>query len=147
LSRLVANSINIEYKREIWHYFKPKTLKNQQAKDPYAGKSREQILALRIKGFIPFKIGGSTSKDFFGSGYDIKKFTITGGFNKIDVKKNKGLQTIKISQLYKDDLFGGGGGSGGGAEDTKYTESGQCYFNSLCFNVLNRPLKRKDTSV
>jgi len=124
-----------------------KDFRKPAGKGPYAGKSREQILALRIKGLIPFKIGSSTSKDFFGSGYDIKKFTITGGFNKIDVKKNKGLQTIKISQLYKDDLFGGGGGSGGGAEDTKYTESGQCYFNSLCFNVLNRPLKRTDTSL
>lgn len=124
-----------------------KDFKKPAGKGPYAGKSREQILALRIKGFIPFKIGSSSSKDFFGTGYDIKKFTITGGFNKLDIKKNKGLQTIKISQLFKDELFGGGGGSGGGSDDTAYTESGQCYFNSLCFNILNRPLKRTDTTL
>ena len=124
-----------------------KDFKKSAGKGPYAGKSREEIIALRIKGFIPFKIGSSNSKDFFGIGYDMQKFTITGGFNKQDLLKNKGLQTIKISQLFKDDLFGGGGGSGGGAEDTKYTESGQCYFNSLCFNVLNRPLTRNDTSL
>jgi len=124
-----------------------KDFKKPAGKGPYAGQSREAILATRIKKQIPFKIGSKNSKDFFGIGYDIKKFVITGGFNKTDLKKNKGLQTIKISQLYKDDLFGGGGGSGGGAEDTKYTESGQCYFNSLCFNVLNRPLKRSDTTL
>ena len=31
-----------------------KDFKKPAGKGPYAGKSREQILALRIKGFIPF---------------------------------------------------------------------------------------------
>jgi hypothetical protein len=36
--------------------------------------------------------------------------------------------------------FGGGGGARGGSTLTKYTESGQCYFCSLVFNVIKKEI-------
>ena len=51
--------------------------------------------------------------------------------------------TIPVTKLFKDPDFGGGAGSGGGADDTKYTESGQCYFTSLVFNVIKKELKQR----
>ena len=42
--------------------------------------------------------------------------------------------------------FSGQGGSGAGAEVTALTESLQCFFNSLAFNILKRPLKNTDVN-
>lgn len=47
---------------------------------------------------------------------------------------------VKLNQLKKTAEFGGGSGSGGGAEDTKYTESMQCYYCSYVFNIAKKTI-------
>jgi len=49
-------------------------------------------------------------------------------------------KSYSMKDFTKTKEFGGGGGARGGATLTKYTESGQCYFCSLVFNVIKKEI-------
>ena len=49
-------------------------------------------------------------------------------------------ESYSMKDFTKTKEFGGGGGARGGATLTKYTESGQCYFCSLVFNVIKKEI-------
>jgi|TARA_B110000438_G_scaffold109954_1_gene107850 hypothetical protein len=103
----------------------------------YAGQSREQIVLSKIKAKDVFIIGKDASgKKIFGSSLDTSDWPYKLSYGEGN--------TIPVTKLFKDPDFGGGAGSGGGADDTKYTESGQCYFTSLVFNVIKKELKQSD---
>ena len=103
----------------------------------YSGKSRKQIILEKIKNKEPFSIGNTTGgSKVIGTSLDDTSFPF--------ILSTKSSGDIAITKLFKDPDFGGGAGSGGGAEDTKITESGQCYYTSLVFNVIKRPLKKTD---
>lgn len=105
----------------------------------YAGESRDKIFLLKIKDKKPFTLGPTKNgKQVVGIAYDVKKRLFT-----YKEKTSKVTKEVKFSQIFKDKDFGGGSGSGGGAEDTKYTESLQCYYCSYVFNIK----KGKVTSV
>ena len=115
--------------------------KNASAGD-YAGKDRHAIVGFKIKDKKPFIISATaTGPKVYGVSYDVK--------SKILVYKeslaSKKFKQISILKIFKDKDFGGGAaGSGGGADLTKITESGQCYYTSLVFNIIKRPLKKTD---
>src|SRR6056300_1323724 len=98
---------------------------------PYAGSSRDDIFELKIKDERPFVIG-TNKNGIYARGvlYDRKKKILSYyvGQNK------KAIKEIRFSRIFKDADFGGGAGSGGDAEDTKITESLQCYYCSYVFN-------------
>ena len=106
----------------------------------YAGQSREQIVLSKIKAKDAFIIGKDASgKKIFGSSLDTSDWPYKLSYGEGN--------TIPVTKLFKDPDFGGGAGSGGGADDTKYTESGQCYFTSLAFNVIKKQLKQSDCTL
>ena len=96
----------------------------------YAGTQRPDIFAKKINDKKSFRISTANGKEIFGIEYNKTTETLTY-YVKGD---SKNINTIKRSQIFKDKDFGGGSGSGGGAEDTKYTESLQCYYCSYVFN-------------
>lgn len=49
-------------------------------------------------------------------------------------------ESYSMKDFTKTKEFGGGGGARGGSTLTKYTESGQCYFCSLVFNVIKKEI-------
>ena len=107
---------------------------------PYAGMSRHEIFFKKIKEKKKFILGTSkTGTRVDGVSYDKKTGTL--------VYKNASKKLVETSftKIFKDADFGGGGGSGGGAEDTKYTESLQCYYCSYVFNVKKSSLKKPPT--
>ena len=103
----------------------------------YSGKTRKQIILEKIKNKEPFSLGESAGgPKVIGTALDDKSFPFT--------LTTKSAGDVKITKIFKDPDFGGGSGSGGGAEDTKITESGQCYYTSLVFNVIKRQAKKTD---
>ena len=103
----------------------------------YSGKSRKQIILEKIKNKEPFSVGNTPGgSKVIGTSLNDTSFPF--------ILSTKSSGDIAITKLFKDPDFGGGAGSGGGAEDTKITESGQCYYTSLVFNVIKRPLKKTD---
>ena len=103
----------------------------------YSGKTRKQIILEKIKNKEPFSLGESAGgSKIVGTALDDTTFPF--------ILSTKSSGDVKITKVFKDPDFGGGSGSGGGAEDTKITESGQCYYTSLVFNVIKRPLKKTD---
>jgi hypothetical protein len=109
----------------------------------YAGKTRTEIVLEKIKNKDPFIVGKTASgSKVYGTSLDTKSFPFLLSYveNKSDKEP---VGAYKVTQLFKDPDFGGGAGSGGGAEDTKFTESGQCYYTSLVFNIIKKPLTRK----
>lgn len=103
---------------------------------PYAGQSRHEIFESKIKDNRPFILGSTKSGTTVnGISYNktTKKFTYQNNLKKI--------VEVSYTSVFKDSDFGGGAGSGGGAEDTKYTESLQCYFCSYVFNVAKKKIK------
>ena len=54
---------------------------------------------------------------------------------------NDKIEEVYYTGVFKDPEFGGGRGSGGGADDTKYTESLQCYYCSYVFNIAKKTIK------
>ena len=99
-------------------------------KGPYAGQSRVTIMSLKIKDKRPFILGESkTGKKVFGKLYDEKTESLVY-FS--DASKRNTLATTR-SKIFKDPDFGGGAGSGGGAEETKITESLQCFYCAYVF--------------
>ena len=103
----------------------------------YSGKTRKQIILEKIKNKEPFSIGTTAGgPKLMGTSLEDKSFPF--------ILSTKSSGDIAITKIFKDPDFGGGAGSGGGAEDTKITESGQCYYTSLVFNIIKRPLKKTD---
>ena len=112
----------------------------------YAGKTRTQVVFEKIKDKDPFIIGkGSGGNKVFGISFDTKTwpYILSYANNEVGLLKEP-AGAVSITQIFKDPNFGGGAGSGGGAEDTKFTESGQCYYTSLVFNIIKKELKRED---
>lgn len=98
----------------------------------YNGMKRIDIIQKKIDDGKHFTIGDKEGgKKIEGLAYDTKSNMLTYREpGKTEFKE------IKITQIFKDPDFGGGKGSGGGADDTKYTESLQCYFCSYVYNVV-----------
>ena len=123
----------------------PKDFKKTAASGKYAGNTRHQIILEKIKAQDQFTIGKTAvGKKIYGVSLDEESWPY-----KLSYSVNPGGSAegniINITKLFKDPDFGGGAGSGGGAEDTKYTESGQCYYTSLIFNIIEgKELKQKD---
>jgi len=103
----------------------------------HTGQTRDQIFLLKIKEKQnkkgdSFIIGQTESgKKVIGISYDTKKRLFTYK----EKTGNKGEITVPYTKVFKDPNFGGGKGSGGGAEETKITESMQCFYNSYVFNT------------
>jgi len=109
----------------------------------YAGQTRTQIVESKIKDKKPFIIGETESAPkVYGISLDKTKFPYILTYTK--KLGNDAEGTYPVTKIFKDKEFGGGAGSGGGADDTKYTESCQCYFTSLAFNVIKGRLKKSD---
>ena len=53
-------------------------------------------------------------------------------------------ESYSMKDFTKTKEVGGGGGARGGATLTKYTESGQCYFCSLVFNVIKEEISKPE---
>jgi len=114
------------------------------------------VFAKKIRKGEPFLINKSTQEIRIGFGDRIKneKFakSIENGKEEfLNTLQNKRRsielpvvggrgETIILTKLFKGKDFGGGAGSGGGAEDTKFTESMQCYFCSYVFNVTRKKI-------
>jgi len=113
------------------------------AAGPYAGKTRHEIFTAKIKDKKPFIIGPSKSgKEVIGISYTFNKSTHAGNLI-YTTKGSKKKEEVANTKIFKDGDFGGGSsGSGGGAEDTKYTESTQCYYCALVFKQ-KKPLDLK----
>ena len=108
----------------------------------YAGTKRPDIFDKKIKDGKSFRLGASKNgKEIIGLDYD-KKTELLTYYIKTDTSKNP--LTAKRSEVFKDSDFGGGSGSGGGADDTKYTESLQCYYCSYVFNTIKKPINGTD---
>jgi len=104
----------------------------------YTGQTRDQIFLAKLKDTKKnlkgdsFIIGEAASgKKVIGISYDTKKRLFTYK----EKTGTKGEITVPYTKVFKDPDFGGGKGSGGGAEETKVTESMQCFYNSYIFNT------------
>ena len=110
----------------------------------YSGKTRHQIILEKIKAQDQFTIGKSAAgKKIYGVSLDAETWPYHLSYSDRPGGDAEG-KLISILKLWKDPDFGGGAGSGGGAKETKLTESGQCYYTSLVFNVIGRKLKQTD---
>jgi len=100
---------------------------------PYAGKTRDEIFALKIKNGAKFNLGAQgNGANVIGVEYDAAKRIL---YYKRSASGK--IESIAYSKVYKDRDFGGGksSGSGGGAEETAINESLQCYYCSYVFNI------------
>lgn len=104
---------------------------------PYAGQDRHKIFEMKIKDGKEFILGSTKhGPKVIGVSYDKKSGELT--YKK--TKTAKKFEVAKYTRIFKDADFGGGAGSGGGAEDTKFTESMQCYYCSYVFNVARKKI-------
>lgn len=104
---------------------------------PYAGESREKIFDLKIKDKKEFVLGANKNgKKVNGIKYDSRSKTF---YYYVSVKSK--VESVPYTKVFKDKDFGGGAGSGGGAEDTKWTESLQCYYCAFVFNSARKKVK------
>jgi hypothetical protein len=116
-----------------------KDMTNPASGGPYAGESRDAIFQLKIKEKRPFILGSSKNgKEVIGVKYEKNKKTISYYIG----NKKSVVTTVAYTKIFKDKDFGGGAGSGGGAEDTKWTESLQCYYCSYVFNFAKGKIKK-----
>ena len=105
---------------------------------PYAGETRDKIFELKIKDGKEFTLGGTEhGAKVTGVSYDPK----TRRFSYYRSTNPNKIDTVYYTGVFKDPEFGGGRGSGGGADDTKYTESLQCYYCSYVFNIAKKTIK------
>jgi hypothetical protein len=110
----------------------------------YAGNTRHQIILEKIKAQDQFTIGKTNAgTKIYGVSLDAETWPYRLSYSDKPGGPAEG-NLINITKLFKDPDFGGGAGSGGGAKETSYTESGQCYYTSLVFNVIKRKLKQID---
>ena len=104
---------------------------------PYAGETRDKIFELKIKDGKDFTLGATEfGPKVKGVSYDPK----TKKFSHYDAINKKVIKEINYSGVFKDPEFGGGRGSGGGADDTKYTESLQCFYCAYVFNIAKKKI-------
>lgn len=104
---------------------------------PYAGETRDKIFELKIKDGKEFTLGSTEhGPKVKGVSYDSK----TRKFSHYDAINKKVIKEISYNKVFKDPEFGGGRGSGGGADDTKYTESLQCFYCAYVFNIANKKI-------
>ena len=104
----------------------------------YAGQSRDSIVEAKIKAKRPFILGqDKNGKEVTGVKYNKSKKTLSYYVG----NKKSVIETVSVNKIYKDKDFGGGAGSGGGADDTKWTESLQCYYCSYVFNIAKKKIK------
>ena len=102
---------------------------------PYAGLTRPVIFQKKIDDKKDFIIGATASgKKVTGVSYD-KKLEILYW----TAQRKNG--SSKFTEVFKDGDFGGGSGSGGGSDDTKATESMQCYYCAYVFNKAKKQIK------
>ena len=119
------------------------TTEKSASQGDYSGQTRTQIVESKIKDKKPFIVGESDGgKKIYGISVDKSKFPYKLTYSKKFGQNAEGA--YPITKLFKDKDFGGGAGSGGGADDTKYTESSQCYYTSLAFNVKKGLLEKTD---
>ena len=110
-------------------------MRKNASSGPYAGDSRDDIFETKIKEKRPFVIGkDKNGKQVTGVKYDKKKKTLSYYVG----NKKSVVTTVPYTKVFKDKDFGGGSGSGGGADDTKWTESLQCYYCSYVFNIAKK---------
>ena len=110
----------------------------------YSGKTRHQIILEKIKAQDQFTIGKSAAgKKIYGVSLDAETWPYHLSYSDRPGGDAEG-KLISILKLWKDPDFGGGAGSGGGAKETKLTESGQCYYTSLAFNIKQGKLEQTD---
>ena len=110
----------------------------------FAGKSREEIIFLKIKEELPFILGaikGGTK--LYGKTYSKDTNELTYAKTK-SKSKSIDLKTISIFKIFKDEDFGGGGARAKQADNTAITESGCAYYCSLVFNLIKRKLTPAD---
>ena len=104
---------------------------------PYAGESRDAIFETKIKERRPFILGSDKNgKVVTGVKYNKNKKTLSYYVG----NKKSVVTTVPSTKIFKDKDFGGGSGSGGGADDTKWTESLQCYYCSYVFNIAKKKI-------
>lgn len=102
----------------------------------YAGKTRHEIFALKIKDDKKFIVGNTEAgRKVTGVSYEYNpRDTNQSGTLTYYIHNKKELLTVSNRKIFKDGDFGGGSaGSGGGAEVTKFTESTQCYYCAYVF--------------
>ena len=118
--------------------------KKTSSSGKYAGNARHQIILEKIKAQDQFTIGKTAAgKKIYGVSLDAETWPYKLSYSDKPGGDAEG-KLISITKLWKDPDFGGGAGSGGGAKETSFTESGQCYYTSLVFNVIKRKLKQTD---
>ena len=119
------------------------TIEKSASAGDFSGMSRKRIVEEKIKAKKQFIVGNADGgKKIYGISVDTSKFPFKLTYTKTLGTDAEGV--YPITKLFKDKDFGGGAGSGGGADDTKFTESGQCYFCSLAFNVIEKELTKAD---
>jgi hypothetical protein len=102
----------------------------------YAGKTRHEIFALKIRDNKKFIVGNTEAgRKVTGVSYEYNpRDTSQSGTLTYYIHNKKELVSVSNRKIFKDGDFGGGAaGSGGGAEVTKFTESTQCYYCAYVF--------------
>jgi len=122
---------------------------NTASAGPYAGKTRIEIVNIKIKKGLPFIKGKSAGgSKFYGKHFESAKkgkpnlnnypYELT--YSKS--KTSKEFLTDNITAFFKDEDFGGGGSRAKQADNTGPTESGCAYYCSLIFNVVKKELTK-----
>jgi len=122
---------------------------NSASAGPFAGKTRIEIVNIKIKKGLPFIKGKSEGgAKFYGRHFESAKkgkpnlnnypYELT--YSKS--KTSKEFFTDNITAFFKDEDFGGGGSRAKQADNTGPTESGCAYYCSLIFNIVKKPLTK-----
>lgn len=106
-------------------------LNKRASNGPFKGMMRTDIIERMIEKDIAFFIASASGQ----KGNEIQGLHWDGKFLTYRVPGTSKTDKILWSKLFKSPELGGGKGSGGGADDTKYTESLQCYYCSYVYNV------------
>jgi len=110
----------------------------------YAGKTRFEIVDLMIENNETFVEGKTSTGRKLKAIRRVSKQNVYPVILQVKSNTGKDIEEISITKIFKSPLFGGGGGSGGGAAVTAVTESAQCYYCSLAFNIKRGPIKLTD---
>ena len=128
---------------------------NKSSVGTYSGKTRIDIVFLKIKNGSTFTIGSNANgfkyygQDLIGNDNkkpNLKNWPYTFVYSKSKKATKKDLLTSSITKFFKDEDFGGGGSRAKQADNTGPTESGCAYYCSLAFNVIKRKLKKEDAT-
>jgi len=128
---------------------------NKSSVGQFSGKTRIDIVGLKIKKGLPFYKGSSINgqkvygQDLIGSDGkkpSMKNWPYTLVYGQSKTAPAKSFKSEKITKFFKDEDFGGGGSRAKQADNTGPTESGCAYYCSLAFNVKKGLLKKEDCS-